>query len=331
MCISLWTHIGKILWPVLPCANTLSFLIFCNVRLEQSMPTNTNCQRTRGKNLKAHQLEPYTALKISRPKLVPEKAKNHTYPSHMSQQCIWSLSLTSSQSILAFFHIAINDCFDHGFNTDCLFVQRNQQLCIETYQRGKAVSIHPTGNVSGSSPPKKPEDVRSFLPRLHHKMNSWSFFSPFWTYDMRNSTISRNSSIYKQDLPPPYQSWICSLFARQQQFRSQHLRPLRSQTLHFWQSIACEKRCEGKRPQQEDLHIKPVKSCGREQKSTKMASVAVLYDSQLLPSCAYPILLTAPHASKSPRVADWNLECPVDGRSSPQLTLDVESVPNNTS
>lgn len=26
-------------------------------------PTNTNCQRTRGKNLKAHQLEPYTALK----------------------------------------------------------------------------------------------------------------------------------------------------------------------------------------------------------------------------------------------------------------------------
>lgn len=46
---------------------------------------NTNCQRTRGKNLKAHQLEPYTALKFSRPKLVPEKAKNHTYPSHMSQ------------------------------------------------------------------------------------------------------------------------------------------------------------------------------------------------------------------------------------------------------
>ena len=152
-----------------------------------------------------------------------------------------------NQSLL-FFHIAINDCFDHGFNTDCLFVQRNQQLCIETYQRGKAVSTHPTGNVSGSSPPKKPEDVRSFCRDCTIRWIPGPSFSPFWTYDMRNSTISRNSSIYEQDLKPPHQSWICSSFARQQQFRSQHLRPLRSQTLHFWQSIAYEKRCEGKRP-----------------------------------------------------------------------------------
>lgn len=44
------------------CQHTL-FPHLLQLRLEQSMPTNTNCQRTRGKNLKARQLEPYTALK----------------------------------------------------------------------------------------------------------------------------------------------------------------------------------------------------------------------------------------------------------------------------
>lgn len=88
---------------------------------------------------------------------------DHFHSHHRNQ----SLLFFTSQSMIA---LTMDSTL-----TACLIKGISSCASKHTKEVRKAISTHPTGNVSGSSPPKKPEDVRSFLPRLHHKMNSWSF------------------------------------------------------------------------------------------------------------------------------------------------------------
>ena len=186
MCISLWTHIGKILWPLLPCVNTLfPHLVQCEAWAihadKQELSKNTR-QESQSTPVRAiHSIAKFQNLNL----------------------CLRRLKTTLT---LATCHNNIFDHFhSHHRNQSLLFSHRNQWLLWPWIQHWLLVCSKESAVVHrnipkrygcfnpsdwecfnpGSSPPKKAEHLHSFLPRLHHKMESLSF----WTHDMRNSTI----------------------------------------------------------------------------------------------------------------------------------------------